>query len=190
MRKSYREYVNDLLPVADTLVAEPGLSGLPHFTTIWRFMLRVWSLLERVWEGSSSDEGQEAGLRHRLLWVLDASHVLLLRAEGQEGQCSLQHEEADFREMTRSRTRRLLKLTMGAELRHQLVTSVKVRRGLCNDTIDVPPAVRKAHSVRPIRVGISDKDYDSERKPSSPEGGAARHVGDPFAHGGCASLED
>ena len=63
----------------------------------------------------------------------------------------------------RTRTRRFLKLTIGAELRRQLVTSVKVRRGPRNDTIDFPPVVRKAHSVRPIGVGIGDKGYDSER---------------------------
>ena len=52
MRKSYREYVNDLLTVADTLVAELGLSRLPHFTTIEKFVLRVSStLLERVTGG-------------------------------------------------------------------------------------------------------------------------------------------
>jgi hypothetical protein len=52
MRKSYREYVNDLLPVADTLVDELGLPRLPHFTTIEKFMLRVSSsLLERVMGG-------------------------------------------------------------------------------------------------------------------------------------------
>ena len=52
MRKSYREYVNDLLPVADVLVVELGLSRLPHFTTIEKFMLRVSStLLERVMGG-------------------------------------------------------------------------------------------------------------------------------------------
>jgi hypothetical protein len=52
MRKSYREHVNDLLPVADTLVAELGLSRLPHFTTIEKFVLRVSSsLLERVMGG-------------------------------------------------------------------------------------------------------------------------------------------
>jgi len=62
----------------------------------------------------------------------------------------------------RSRTRRFLKLTIGAELRRQLVTSVKVRRGPRNDTIDFPPVARKAHSVRPIGVGIGDKGYDSE----------------------------
>ena len=52
MRKSYREYVGDLLPIADTLVTELGLSRLPHFTTLEKFMLRVSSaLLERVMGG-------------------------------------------------------------------------------------------------------------------------------------------
>jgi hypothetical protein len=52
MRKSYREYVNDLLPVADALVEELGLPRLPHFTTIEKFMLRISStLLERVMGG-------------------------------------------------------------------------------------------------------------------------------------------
>src|ERR1700730_5221364 len=60
------------------------------------------------------------------------------------------------------RTRRFLKVTIGAELRCQLVTSVKIRRGPANDTRDFEPVVRKAHSFRPIRVGIGDMGYDSE----------------------------
>jgi hypothetical protein len=65
--------------------------------------------------------------------------------------------------MTKTRTRRFLKLTIGAELRHQLVTSVKVRRGPSNDNVDFAPVVRKAHSVRPLMVGIGDKGYDDEK---------------------------
>jgi hypothetical protein len=64
--------------------------------------------------------------------------------------------------MTKTRTRRFLKLTIGAELRHQIVTSVKVRRGPSNDNVDFAPVVRKAHSVRPLMVGIGDKGYDDE----------------------------
>ena len=52
MRKSYREYVDDLLPIADVLVDELGLSRLPRFTTLEKFLLRVpSSLLERVMGG-------------------------------------------------------------------------------------------------------------------------------------------
>lgn len=52
MRKSYREYVNDFLTVTERLIGVLGLSKLPHFTTIEKFVLRVSStLLERVLGG-------------------------------------------------------------------------------------------------------------------------------------------
>jgi hypothetical protein len=66
--------------------------------------------------------------------------------------------------MTKARTRRFVKLTIGAELRTQLVTATKVRRGSANDKQgDFPCVVRRAHSVRPIKIGIGDKGYDSEK---------------------------
>ena len=52
MRKSYREYRNDFLTVTERLVDVLGLSKLPHFTTIEKFVLRVSStLLERILGG-------------------------------------------------------------------------------------------------------------------------------------------
>src|SRR3989304_562122 len=55
MRKSYREYVNDFLPVTERLLDVLGLSKIPHFTTIEKFMLRVpGTLLERVLVGFES----------------------------------------------------------------------------------------------------------------------------------------
>lgn len=52
MRKSYREYANDFLTVTERLIGVLGLSKLPHFTTIEKFVLRVPpALLERVLGG-------------------------------------------------------------------------------------------------------------------------------------------
>ena len=52
VRKSYREYVRDYLTTTEKLVKELGLSKLPHFTSIEKFMLRVPStLLESVLGG-------------------------------------------------------------------------------------------------------------------------------------------
>jgi hypothetical protein len=52
IRKSYREYTYDFLTVANRLLEAIGLSKIPHFTTIEKFMLRVPSmLLERVIRG-------------------------------------------------------------------------------------------------------------------------------------------
>ncbi len=47
-----QEYVDDFLTVAERLIGALGLSKLPHFTTIEKFLLRVSStLLERVLGG-------------------------------------------------------------------------------------------------------------------------------------------
>jgi hypothetical protein len=52
IRKSYREYANDFLTVATRLVRALGLSKIPHFTSMEKFLLRVPStLLERVLGG-------------------------------------------------------------------------------------------------------------------------------------------
>jgi hypothetical protein len=44
------------------------------------------------------------------------------------------------------------------------VTSVKLRRGPCDDNRDFKPVTRKAHSIKPIKVGIGDRGYDDEKK--------------------------
>jgi hypothetical protein len=49
VRKSYREYVNDYLTTTERLLEVLGLSKIPHFTTIEKFLLRVpGTLLESV----------------------------------------------------------------------------------------------------------------------------------------------
>ncbi len=65
--------------------------------------------------------------------------------------------------MMKTRTRRFLKLTIGGELRTQIVTSIKIRRGPANDNRDFRPVVRKAHLVKRIKIGIGDKGFDAEK---------------------------
>jgi hypothetical protein len=49
VRKSYREYVDDYLTTTEKLLDVLGLSKIPHFTTIEKFLLRVpGALLEGV----------------------------------------------------------------------------------------------------------------------------------------------
>ena len=49
IRKSYREYVDDYLTTTERLLDVLGLSKIPHFTTIEKFLLRVpGTLLESV----------------------------------------------------------------------------------------------------------------------------------------------
>ena len=52
VRKSYREYANDYLTTTEKLLDVLGLSKIPHFTTIEKFLLRVpGTLLDRVLGG-------------------------------------------------------------------------------------------------------------------------------------------
>ncbi|MHB8565669.1 MAG: transposase [Nitrososphaerales archaeon] len=71
--------------------------------------------------------------------------------------------EEELREMTKARAKRFLKLTIGAELRHQIVTSLKIRRGPCDDNRDFKPVCKKAHQVKLLKRGIGDKRYDDEK---------------------------
>lgn len=63
----------------------------------------------------------------------------------------------------RSRTKRFLKTMIGIELRKQIITSTKLRRGPNNDNIDFIPIARKADSFIPIGIGIGDKAFDDEK---------------------------
>jgi len=63
----------------------------------------------------------------------------------------------------KTRTRRFVKLTTGTELRTQIVTAIKVRRGPANDNVDFGPVVRRAHRIKRIKLGIGDKGYDAEK---------------------------
>ena len=52
IRKSYREYVDDYLTTTERLLDVLGLSKIPHFTAIEKFLLRVpGTLMERVLGG-------------------------------------------------------------------------------------------------------------------------------------------
>ena len=62
----------------------------------------------------------------------------------------------------KTKTKRFVKLTIGAELRKQIVVSIKIRRGPCDDGRDFKPVVKKAHAIKPIKVGIGDKGYDDD----------------------------
>jgi hypothetical protein len=72
------------------------------------------------------------------------------------------------------------------------VTSVKLRRGPCDDNRDFKPVTRKAHPIKPIEVGIGDKGYDDDEENHVflREGGAPRRFDNPSEVPGRPRVED
>jgi hypothetical protein len=96
IRKSYREYTYDFLTVADKLLEAIGLSKIPHFTTIEKFMLRIPSmLLERVIGGFIllTRVNKEAVICSRLIRIFIAPCLYILCLEDKE-RCLIIDEEA------------------------------------------------------------------------------------------------
>jgi hypothetical protein len=96
IRKSYREYTYDFLTVADRLLEAIGLSKIPHFTTIEKFMLRIPSmLLERVIGGFIllTRVNKEAVVCSRFIRIFITSCLYILCLEDKE-RCLIIDEEA------------------------------------------------------------------------------------------------
>ena len=60
------------------------------------------------------------------------------------------------------RQKRFLKTMIGTELRKQIITSSKLRRGPNNDNVDFIPIAGKADSFKSIGIAIADKAFDDE----------------------------
>jgi hypothetical protein len=139
IRKSYREYANDYLTTTERLLDVLGLSKIPHFTTIEKVPPEGARHIagEDSRRVHRSHKDQAAGLLSRLVRLLPSPRLPLLLPQDEEGRPVVDEEpgqaEGEEREM---KTRSFVKLTIGAELKTQLVTSIKVRRGPANDNRD------------------------------------------------------
>lgn len=63
----------------------------------------------------------------------------------------------------KSKAKKFLKVMIGAELRKQIFTSTKLRRGPDNGNIDFKPVTRKADFFKPIGIRIADKTFNDEK---------------------------
>jgi hypothetical protein len=55
------------------------------------------------------------------------------------------------------------KFIKSVKLKKELMTSVKISRGPCDDNGGLKLTVRKVHSIKPNKVGISNMRYDGEK---------------------------
>lgn len=139
-RIDYRE-VPDL---AELLKEEIGLPRKPHFTTINKFALRVkpyWFelLIEQIISSINSEiaaiDGTGFSLNNRSRYF-----------------CTIAGER-----------KRFMQFNACAELKHKLITAIKLRRKRRNENIDVNCLMRKSAKQLKLNYFLADKEYDSEK---------------------------
>ena len=125
-----------------------GLERVPHFTTLEKFAKRIkTTLLGKVLNSFISltrVEKMVVGVDSTGFSPVRASHHYIKRM-GKARKC-----------------KKYLKSSISVELRKQLILSGKVRRGPANDNLDFPSIIRNAAWIKPLKLCILDKGYDSE----------------------------
>ncbi|GBC75169.1 hypothetical protein HRbin06_00483 [archaeon HR06] len=147
LRKDYREFTEDFLPVSRPILDVLGLDKIPHFTTLNKFLLRIrGSLLERILLSFLSLIPIS-----RLMIGIDSTGMKL-------GRASHHYIETVKGKL---RVRKHMKLTFTTELRSQMMCSLLVRRERRSDQKDLKPCLRKLGKKK-VEAVIGDKGFDSE----------------------------
>ena len=142
--KSYRRFV-EWLHEACYLRMYIQLDKVPHYTTLQKFAARV---------------------NGTILYRIISSFIMLTRIRkmfvGIDAS-GFKTSNASSYYMDRSGMRkRYVKLSICAELRKQIVCSLKVRRSPRHDTVDFIPVMERASSIMPLSIVVADMGYDSE----------------------------
>lgn len=146
--KSYRRF-DEWLNEASGLVKFLKLSKIPHYTALNKFALRISSKL--------------------LEWILarfiTLSNVRKLFIGIDASGFKPGHASQYFFERMRGGVKDVkgyVKLSIGVELREQLICSLKIRRSPRHDNIDFKNVISKSAAVKQLSIVVADKGYDSE----------------------------
>jgi len=152
-RKHYRDMPNFL----DLLKKEIGLPRIPHFTTINKFVLRAkpWWFEQLIAEIIKSVESEIAAIDGTGFSLNQRSRYF----------CTVAGERKQF-----------MQFNACAELKHKLITAVKIRRKRRNENIDVDCLMKKSAKQLKISYFLADKEYDSEKNHERAEKYGARFI--------------
>ena len=142
--KSYRRFV-DFLHECFGVVQFLGLSKIPHYTTIQKAAARLkHGMLQKILESFVIHSRI-----HKIFAGIDST--------------GLSHGQASYYYTKRARLRRkFVKISIAADMRHQLVCAIKIRHRHRHDSIDFVPLLYRV--ARHVRIGtvVADRGYDSE----------------------------
>ena len=145
--KSYRRFC-DWMEECTNLLHFLGLERVPHFTTLEKFAKRIkTTLLGKVLNSFIS-----LTMVEKMVVGVDSTGFSPTRASYHY-----------IKRMGKAwKRKKYLKSSISVELRKQVIISGKVRRGPANDNLDLPSIIRKAAEIKPIKLFIGDRGYDSE----------------------------
>jgi len=143
MQKEKKHY-RDMPDFLELLKREIGLPRIPHFTTINKFVLRAkpWWFEQLIAEILKSFESEMA--------AIDGTGF------------SLNHTSRYYGTVVK-KNKAFMQFNACAELKHKLITAVKVRRKQRNENIDVNCLMKKSAKQLPLTTFLADKLYDSEK---------------------------
>ncbi len=147
--KSYRRF-DEFLNEASGLVKFLKLSKIPHFTALNKFALRISNkLLEWVLA--------------RFITLSNVRKLFIgIDASGFKPGHASQYFFERMRGGVKKHVKGYVKLSIGVELREQLICSLKIRRSPKHDTVDFKNVISKSATIKQLSIVVADKGYDSE----------------------------
>ena len=152
-----RKHYRDMPYFLELLQPILKLPRIPHFTTINKFVLRAkpWWFEKLIEEIIKSVESEIAAIDGTGFSLNSRSRYF----------CSIAGERKQF-----------MQFNACLELRHKLITAVKIRRKQRNENIDVNCLMRKTVKQLNLRYFLADKLYDSEKNHELAEKYKARFI--------------
>ena len=148
LKCSYDNLIDDL-KTRPLIVKLLGFNKLPHSSTLKKFSKRInanilYYLLKNC--------GKQIK-KKKLKLAVDATGLHL--------------EDGSFHYRKRlglsSKTRKNVKLSACIDTQTQLITAVKLRKNPAGDNKDFIALVKKSAKIKPIKIVVADKGYDSEK---------------------------
>ncbi|MGH7974531.1 MAG: IS5 family transposase [bacterium] len=149
--KSYRRFV-EFLQEAFGVAEHIELSRIPHYTTLQKAAAR---------------------LKHGMLLKMLESFVMHVRIRKMLvgiDSTGLSHGQASYYYTKSAKLRRkFVKISICADMRRQIVCSIKIRHRRRHDSMDFVPLLEQAARLVPIGTVVADRGYDSEQNHVSAE---------------------
>ena len=144
-RKSYRRF-EQFLQEAFGVVEQLELSKIPHYTTLQKAAARLkHGMLLKMLESFV----MYTGIR-KMLAGIDST--------------GLSHGQASYYYAKRAKLRRkFVKISICADMRQQIISSIKIRHRRRHDNMDFVPLLKRTVKLVPIGAVVADRGYDSEQ---------------------------